>query len=316
MSNKPACFIVAAAAFAFTAAAPAHAQNARTWVSGTGDDISANCARTAPCKTFAGAISKTLAGGEINCLDPSGYGAVTITKSLTIDCHDVMGSVLQNVAGNAISINLDSASNMIVRLRNLNINGVLTGTRGISIVGTSSTSANNAVSIEDCVIDGFTDFGIYIGSTMGGRLLVRNTTVRNNFGSAISSAAMNSQTQAITRITFDNVTAYDSNFGFSFATGAQAIIKNSISAGNASAGVEADSGAVVAISSSTISGNVTGIQAGAGSTVRVRDSDITFNTTGLSGTIQSYVNNGIFNNGAGGTIVPVAGGVTNPQGLM
>jgi hypothetical protein len=314
MSNKPACFIVAAAAFAFTAAAPAHAQNARTWVSGVGDDISANCTRTAPCKTFAGAISKTLAGGEINCLDPAGYGAVTITKSLTIDCHDVMGSVLQNVASAAITINLDSAANMIVRLRNLNLNGVLTGTRGISIVGTSSTSANNAVSIEDCVIDGFTAYGIYVGSTMGGRLLVRNTTVRNNFGSAISSAAMVGA--AITNITLENVSVFDSNFGFSFATGAQAIIKNSVSAGNASAGVEADSGAVVAISSSTISGNVTGIQASAGSTVRVRDSDITFNTTGLSGTIQSYVNNGIFNNGAGGTIVPVAGGVTNPQGLM
>lgn len=313
MSNKPTCFIVAAAAFAFTAAAPAHAQNPRTWVSGTGDDISANCSRTAPCKTFAGAISKTNAGGEINCLDPAGYGPLSITKSITVDCHDVMGSVLVS-SGNGISINLDSAPNMIVRLRNINFNGVLSGTRGISITGITTTSANNAVSIEDCVIDGFADFGIYIGSTMGGRLLVRNTTVRNNFGSAISSAAMSGQ--AITRATFENVSVFDSSFGFSFATGAQAIIKNSISAGNASAGVEADPGAVVAISSSTISGNTTGIVAGAGSTVRVRDSDITFNTTGLSGTIQSYVNNGIFNNGAGGTIVPVAGGVTNPQGLQ
>jgi hypothetical protein len=149
---------------------------------------------------------------------------------------------------------------------------------------------------------------------MGGRLLVRNTSIRNNFGSAVGLPAMSAG--AITIATLENVSAYDSNFGFAFGSGSQAIIKNSVAAGNATAGVEADSGALVAVSSSTISGNTTGIQANAGSTVRVRDSDIAHNTAGVAGTIQSYVNNGIFNNGAGGTIVPVAGGVTNPQGLM
>jgi hypothetical protein len=60
------------------------AQASRTWVSGVGDDANP-CSRTAPCKTFAGAISKTAAGGEIDALDPAGYGAVTITKAITID---------------------------------------------------------------------------------------------------------------------------------------------------------------------------------------------------------------------------------------
>src|SRR2546422_2828997 len=69
---------------------PAQAQATRTWVSGVGDDVNP-CSRTAPCKTFAGAISKTAAGGEIDCLDPGGFGAVTITKSLTIDCNGVTG---------------------------------------------------------------------------------------------------------------------------------------------------------------------------------------------------------------------------------
>ena len=63
--------------------APAAAQATRTWVSGTGDDANP-CSRTAPCKTFAGAISKTAAGGEISVLDPGGFGAVTITKSISI----------------------------------------------------------------------------------------------------------------------------------------------------------------------------------------------------------------------------------------
>ena len=65
--------------------ASAHAQASRTWVSGVGDDANP-CSRTAPCKTFAGAISKTALNREINCLDPGGFGAVTITKSITIDC--------------------------------------------------------------------------------------------------------------------------------------------------------------------------------------------------------------------------------------
>src|ERR1700716_3097716 len=116
----------------FFAAAPAHAQANRTWVSGVGDDANP-CSRTAPCKTFAGAISKTGVNGEINCLDPGGFGAVTITKSITIDCHEVFGSVL--VAGtNGIVINSDSAPN--VRLRNLNFTGLGTGINGILINGT------------------------------------------------------------------------------------------------------------------------------------------------------------------------------------
>src|SRR6476661_7821421 len=100
-------------------AAPVHAQASRTWVSGVGDDANP-CSRTAPCKTFAGAISKTAANGQINCLDPGGFGAVTITKSITLDCHEVFASVL--VSGtNGIVIN---ATNATVTLRNINIDGI------------------------------------------------------------------------------------------------------------------------------------------------------------------------------------------------
>jgi hypothetical protein len=74
-------------------AAPAHAQATGTWVSGVGDDANP-CSRTAPCKTFAGAIGKTAVNGEIRCLDPGGFGAVTITKSITIDCHEIPAFIL------------------------------------------------------------------------------------------------------------------------------------------------------------------------------------------------------------------------------
>src|SRR3954465_15178114 len=87
----------------FISAAPAQAQASRTWVSGVGDDANP-CSRTAPCKTFAGAISKTVINGEINCLDPGGFGAVTITKSITIDCHEVFASIL-NSGTNGVIIN-------------------------------------------------------------------------------------------------------------------------------------------------------------------------------------------------------------------
>src|ERR1044072_5730090 len=74
-------------------ATPADAQATRTWVSGVGDDVNP-CSRTAPCKTFAGATSKTATNGEINCLDPGGFGALGITKSITVDCHEVFASIL------------------------------------------------------------------------------------------------------------------------------------------------------------------------------------------------------------------------------
>src|SRR6266498_3500884 len=94
--------ILAVAAFLLTVTSMANAQASRTWVSGVGDDANP-CSRTAPCKTFAGAISKTAAGGEIDCLDPGGFGAVTITKSITIDCHEVFASIL-NAGTNGINI--------------------------------------------------------------------------------------------------------------------------------------------------------------------------------------------------------------------
>src|SRR5450631_282643 len=105
------------------ASAPAQAQASRTWVSGVGDDANP-CSRTAPCKTFAGAISKTAPAGEINCLDPGGFGAVTITKSITLNCHETLGSIL--VAGTNC-INISTATTERIILRNLQIQGINSG---------------------------------------------------------------------------------------------------------------------------------------------------------------------------------------------
>src|SRR5262249_48254238 len=118
------------------ASAPAHAQASRTWVSGVGDDANP-CSRTAPCKTFAGAISKTAPAGEINCLDPAGYGGVTITKSITINCSETIGSAL--VSGtNGIIINALASDR--VTLRNIQVQGLNTGLAGIKIMSAASVS--------------------------------------------------------------------------------------------------------------------------------------------------------------------------------
>ena len=144
--------------FMLALASAAHAQS-RTWVSGVGDDINP-CSRTAPCKTFSKAHSVTAKDGEISVLDPGGYGTVLITKSIYINgTHGAgYGSTL-NALTTGITVNITDATDVrkAVRLRALDINGVSTGTNGISIL-----AANN-VWIEDSVIDGNTGNGTTTG---------------------------------------------------------------------------------------------------------------------------------------------------------
>jgi hypothetical protein len=130
-------------------AAPASAQATRTWVSGVGDDVNP-CSRTAPCKTFAGAISKTAAGGEIDCLDPGGFGTLTVTKSITIDCSGTFGSVLNSGGINGFVIN-DSATaspgTADVILRGVSINGAGTtpGLNGVRFISGRSLVLENVM---------------------------------------------------------------------------------------------------------------------------------------------------------------------------
>src|SRR6266567_2463240 len=129
-----------------TCSSLAHAQATRTWVSGVGDDVNP-CSRTAPCKTFAGAISKTATGGEINVLDPGGFGAVTITKAITISSEGFEAGVL--VSGtNGIVVNTPNANDVVV-IRGLDIEGLGTGLSGIKVL----TGGN--VYVEKCTINRF-----------------------------------------------------------------------------------------------------------------------------------------------------------------
>ena len=150
------------------------AQATRTWVSGLGDDQNA-CSRTAPCKTFAGAIQKTNTGGEITAMDAGGFGTVIIRKSITLDGTGVPSSIL---AGQATGITIDIPfrrqgpdPKRSVRIRGLAINGLGNGVNGINVVAAAK------VVVEDSVIDGFATNGI---THQAGTLFVKNTTIRNN----------------------------------------------------------------------------------------------------------------------------------------
>ena len=151
---------------------PAHAQATRTWVSGVGDDANP-CSRTAPCKTFAGAISKTAAQGEINVLDPGGFGAVTITKSITISAIGVEGGVL--VSGTP-GITVSAGPADVVVLEGLDIEGLGTGTNGVNVTGTTG-----AVYVKNCKIHHFTQNGINMASsTASASLMVTSSHIFQN----------------------------------------------------------------------------------------------------------------------------------------
>ena len=267
------------------------AQATRTWVSGVGDDVNP-CSRTAPCKTFAGAISKTATNGEINCLDPAGYGSVTITKSITIDCTDSFGSILASANTNGVVIKSSTAS---VRLRGLNFNGAGTGLNGIRVISASK------IAIENVVIDNFNQHGISIEVSAGAfNVSLNNVSIRKNTIHGINSFLTGS---AAMNLSINNSQlVLNGSVGLNLGSAVKASLKNSVLSSNAS-GIVAN-GTAIGVTSCMISQNTTGISAGTGGVVRIAGNTITNNGTGLSlsgGSILSLSNNLIDGNTTNGS---------------
>jgi hypothetical protein len=283
--------ILAVATFMFALASIAQAQATRTWVSGVGDDANP-CSRTAPCKTFAGAISKTAAGGEIDCLDPGGFGVVTITKSITIDGTGTFGSILASGTTGVIV----NVSNGRVRLRGLSINGA-NGTPSPGVDGIRFISGVS-VDVEDCVIDGFNTSGINISSsTQSNLLMVRNTVIRN-CGVGINITNTGGFTTALE---LDHVNIFRSGtHAINAGNGTAGSITRSVISGSSGNGINASSGtATFSVTDSTISDNSTGISTVASAHVRIARCLITGNVNafGLGGAIDTGGNNTIMGNG-------------------
>jgi hypothetical protein len=300
-----AAIAVASALFAFSA--PAHAQAPRTWVSGVGDDANP-CSRTAPCKTFAGAISKTAINGIINCIDNAAYGAVTITKSMTIDCHDVFASILNGsvdqpgtITGVTINVGADPKDPWrTVRLRNIDISGTGSGNIGISILAAA------AVILEDLAITGNLKQGIADTRTeaKGSTLTIKNTIVANNAASGIALSAQSNS------VVLDNVQSVMNAFGLGLGKTNTGTIARSVFSQNTTAGIFVDSGGQMMMDSSLVSNNVTGITASGGA-VGFGNSDIAFNGTAITGATTTFGNNRIFGNGAAG-MAPAPAGAAAP----
>jgi hypothetical protein len=271
------------------ASAPAYAQATRTWVSGVGDDLSPSCSRTAPCKTFAAAISLTDTNGEINCIDPGGFGNLTITKSITIDCTGTFGSILAPGA-NGITINLNTNPDPLksVVLRGLSINGAgsagQAGLKGVSILSAA------VVTLEDVVIMNFTQQGIADTRTTPGKLFIKNSVIRNNAGVGIAVAA----TGGTNKVSIENTHSINNLYGIATTNGNQIKITRSVFSGNSVAGIEADGGAQIGVEHSTVNYNGTGVQANG--TIWLDDTEVSFNQAATSGIPTSFGNNRFYAN--------------------
>jgi hypothetical protein len=280
--------------------APAHAQATRTWVSGVGDDVNP-CSRTSPCKTFAGAISKTVAGGEINCLDPGGFGALTITKSIIIDCHETFGSVLVS-GSNGSTIDVPSG---FVTLRNINFNGLLNDTSGApGLIGISITAAQT-VFIEDCLVQGFSNHGISDTRSIGGNLFVRNTVVRNNISGGSNAAGFNLGAASPNNVVLENVHAVANNFGVLVGNKNNVVVSRSVVAGNNIAGVMSSGEVLVDFTEVIANGQGLNDSSVAGGVFQIANSDVYFNAVAIAGTanIGSFGNNRIQQNNSAGSAV-------------
>ena len=297
---------VLVSSFILALATVAQAQATRTWVSGVGDDVNP-CSRTAPCKTFAGAISKTAKDGEISVLDPGGYGAVTITKSIYINgTHGAgYGSIINSLV-NGIIINITDVNDIrkAVRLRALDINGVSTGINGVSIL-----AANN-VFVEDSVIDGNTGDGVNSG--MGIRvqtagtvnLYVSDTMIHKNVkGIRVASSAGFASADIKNCNIENNQTGVDAATNNSFV-----VVDGSRISTNSTNGVIASvAGANLTVKDSMLAHNGTAINAAASSQVKALSNGVIFNNIGFGGSTGNIQTDGQ-NRNVGNTTPGAPGG--------
>jgi hypothetical protein len=265
------------------------AQATRTWVSGVGDDANP-CSRTAPCKTFAGAISKTAAGGIISVLDPGGFGAVTITKAITIESVSDWGGILSSLTNGVI---VNAGVNDTVTLRSLSIDGAGTGTNGVRFL------AGAKLVVDNCYIAGAAT-GIDFEPAAASKLQVINTTINNTSANAVliqaGAAGTASASLEKTRLT-------NGSFGLKVNKGAVSL-KDSFIANIAQVGVKAfgvTSAAQITVDNTLVSDSGTGVNAqGSLATIFISGSTITNNATGISSSnsavLTSFGNNRFIGN--------------------
>jgi hypothetical protein len=283
----------------------ANAQATRTWVSGVGDDANP-CSRTAPCKTFAGAISKTAAKGEISVLDPGGFGALTITKAITVNGDGTLAGILSaGVSG--IIVNAGAAD--VVYIRNLSINGAGTGLNGIRWI------AGKALHVENCKINGIGNNtagngnGIVVALTAtAGNLFVKDTNIQTCAIAGISVAT----TTGFVAGVLDNVRLEGLPTGLIIGNNAFVSVRNSVINLSTSTGVNISGtgGATGSFDNVMINNNPTGINVGAGALLNLSSCTLESNTTAIPSAapranLRSSGNNRLLGNTSDGATLTV-----------
>ena len=272
---------------------------ARTWVSGVGDDANPG-SRTAPCKTFDGALKNTRPNGEISVLDPGSFGllteddnsAVKIKQSVTISGDGTLASIL---APQANGILINAADDTVVVLRSLSIEGVGGGLAGIKIVKAG------AVHVENCTINGF-ETGISFESiSPNAQLFVNNCRIHKCLkGGSASGILLAGSGGAVSKI--EDTTVEGCDEGIVLKSGV-ATIKDSTAAGNSTQGFNCATGALMMIEGCVSSQNQVGIRA-AGSAILSNTTVAANEANGLltvgPGSIISYGNNRVSRNSPNG----------------
>jgi len=280
--QKSVAILIAAAGFGLSAL-PANAQAARTFVSGVGSDLNP-CSRTAPCSTFVGAMSKTAAGGEIDCLDSGGFGTVTIDKSLTIDCTGVGGSILS--VGGTTAVTVNTGPNDRVILRNLNFTGA--GSGGIAI----RFLAGLHLVVENVRIANYTNAGIEVNKSTSGNIYVRDAVISNVPTGIRLSTTTGAIMAQIDNTRIDNVT----NGLDVTSTGVIASISNSVVMAASGAGLLTSGPGFINASKTILARNGIGVNSiSFGGSIRISSNALDDNTTGIAfangGTVSSAGNN-------------------------
>lgn len=282
----------------FLASTQVLGQATGTWVSGVGDDANP-CSRTAPCKTFAGAISKTATGGEIRVLDPGGYGALNITKSITINGDGQLATVLASGVNGFI---VNAPADAVVIIRGVSINGAgspgpVTGLNGIRFI------AGGELHVENVRILGFTQSGIDFAPTGASSLFVSDTSIKNTADAVwLHPSGVGTATATLNRVTMDG-----NGGGMRLDDGSIAVVRDSQATGNDNHGFAALSvsrRADLSLETCVASNNLgVGIYAsGALGIVRMANVMVTRNNAGLQavggGAIVSFGNNRVNSNNA------------------
>jgi hypothetical protein len=298
--------VLAVAIFVFAFASMAQAQATRTWVSGVGDDVNP-CSRTAPCKTYAGAISKTATGGEISTLDPGGFGAVTITKALTIDGGG--GQVASILVGAGSGVIVNAPTNAYVTLINLRIQGIRQstspGANGVRFL------AGAGLNIINCYIYNFTTNGIDVAlnQSQTAQVFVQDSTIKNCAGDGI---AITNASTGIVKTSIERSAFVEGGNGMHAKGRAVVSARNSQFSLNNTNGVFVDgatANAIVHVWNSVISSNAThGFLVGNGGTQsalfisqNMIDRNGSFGVSiGAGGGVSTFSNNSILGNGTDG----------------